>query len=827
MSDPFVKRDSRLRYFLIISGIVVVALLAVIIVALVASAFFNNQGAGETLPRDAPLAQVSISNPNEGAQITAGESLFVNAIAIGPDAFLSMELWVNGELAGVQAAPSGGVHPFSTSFLWVPKEPGYHSLIAAVIDFEGQKTISPQVVVVITQEEGGGDIVAPSHDDSVSVFPPPPGGAYTPPSPPGADDSVGPANVSSSSPGDLADDPSGNGSPAAPELVVNAGQCGANLSIHDLSDNEQGFIVYRQTVNSPTWQQIATLSYQSLNDWLTYADDGLAGALTYYVSAVNGNGESASNLALVNVDPANCPGELGKATTITVEVVNLMPELAAEMSYCYKSTDGISWSRWPQSGFLTPGEDNIIKGGPVVQMPSLGFDGQPLTMSLGLFMECWGWQDGILVKLGDFFIEDVEPQVPGNQMVAGKDLSVEVVVDTGNGFDPTDFYPMGGGGYELGVSQVGLKLFSAEIPGVFLWHTTDAEECGNHLPDQDPLTKFVWCDPYLEWGENLQPYLIWFPGPGSGGMFDLRPGCIGGGEVCKSYEELLAEAEQTGGEVGFEVTSVSDVGYLTWPVTKSHVTMFVVPPLACKGEMRFSVSLWYRPGTKDLPSVDTYYGPPSNWIQVPCLPSYVEIGTTKYFQDLDVTFTTLNLTETDDGGNINSLEIFGYFRVIAPAMGYEVPGPFDPSNTITVGTRRYLNLATWDEQGDECPDDTHDWFTSPGSGCPPTVWNGSYNLSLFELCQGESKKYCDTGFLQKNNTQQVFVKDGDALGLEVLIYDWDDASANDLVCQGAIITPSKSLADWANTHNETYTIITGTTDSGQCTVQIEINAVNP
>jgi hypothetical protein len=823
-------KANRSKNFPCIVAIIAAIIVVVLVVSVVAYIFISSQSSDEILSANIPPSQVSISYPNEGAQLAEGEPLFVNAIAIGPREFLSLELWVDGELVGVQAAPSGGVRPFSTSFLWVPKEPGYHSLNGAAIDFEGQKTISPQVVVVISQEGGGGDIITPSQDDSVSVFPPPPGGAYTPPNPPDADDSVGPANVSSNSPGDLADDPNGNEPPAAPELVANAGQCGANLSFRDLSDNEQGFIVHRQTVNAPTWEQIAILNSQSENDWLTYTDEGTAGALTYYVSAFNGNGESASNLALVNVDPADCPDEPGEATVITVEVANLMPELAAEMSYCYKSTDGINWSRWPQFGFLTPGDENTIQGEQILQMPSTAFNGQPAVHSLDLYMECWGWQGGALQFLGDFFIEGMELDDYGSQIVPGNGISAEIVVNTAVVAGETEFYPMSGGDQELGeVREIKMKLFSPEIPGVFLWYTNDYQKCDEQLLSYDPAAStLAWCrNPYPQYGDS-QPYLIWFPGPGSGDMFDLRPVC----KACKSVEELLALAEETGGQVGIEVVASSSLGRQTWSLNMPRPPLEIVPPLWCTGEMWFNVSLWYRPGLKgqvfdanNPPSIETYYGPPSNWVSLPC---YVE-PTHSNIRYLDITFKNLVLSNVDDDdidigtgcigpGSCDDVEVYGYFKVIPP--GSEVTLSSDP-NLMT-----YLHLATWDEQGDYCPDDVTDYFTTPGSGCPPHLFNGSFDLSTLYLCQSSYKRRCETGFLTNNNTLRVAVKHGDAIGLKLEIYDWDDGSDNDLVCEQTVFTPTQSLEQWSNYH-KVHPVDTTTTDSGQCSIQVEIKAVDP
>jgi hypothetical protein len=454
---------------------------------------------------------------------------------------------------------------------------------------------------------------------------------------------------------------------------------------------------------------------------------------------------------------------------------------------------------------------------------------------MDLILECWGWGEGNLQFLGNVFVEDLELEYFGSKVVPGNQLQAEVTINQVGIKDQLEFFPTDeenyfGSEFSQQVPNYPETFLHPEIPGIVLSTITSPEKCLGHLPpgEQNSTGQNKYCWSYQEYlsGESAQPFLVWYHQTGS--FIDFT--CFGGPEVCKTYDELLALADQTGGAVGIDLKAITDIGTYNFTVTEPHLSMFVVPPFSCT-EMEFIGRMWYQPGLKNkihqegvqVSQPDIQYGPWSNWAHVPCAPAEYQ----EPFKRINVTFKTLGLSNTDDGGDINSLEIYGYFRVTAPAMGYEVPNKFNPSDTITLGTRRYFNLATWDEQGGECPDDNHDWFTSPGSGCPPIVFNGSYDLSAFELCHGTSKKYCDTGFMTNNNTQEVLVNEGDSLAIEVKIMDWDDASANDLVCEGAIITPSKSLSDWANTHNDTYSLVTSTTDSGQCTVQIVLNSASP
>ena len=149
-----------------ISALIVIAVVAI---GVIAYKFISYKSSGG-IPIDETFAQVAISSPPQGGQLEVGDTVPVEGAAIGSNPFLSMELWINGELLGVQAAPSGGAHPFSTSFSWRPVEPGIYSLIAAAIDIDGNKEISVQVVVFVTQSETGIELVS---SDSPTVLPAP------------------------------------------------------------------------------------------------------------------------------------------------------------------------------------------------------------------------------------------------------------------------------------------------------------------------------------------------------------------------------------------------------------------------------------------------------------------------------------------------------------------------------------------------------------------------------------------------------------------------------------------------------------------------------
>jgi len=862
MAEPFMnianKGMSNLTRILISAVVVVVAA-----IGLAAFKFISYRGTGGMPTGDTSFAQVAISSPPKGAQLEAGDSMMVEAAAIGSMPFQSMELWINGELLGVQAAPSGGEHPFSTSFSWQPLEPGIYSLITAATDNDGEKVVSTQVVVFVIQNEAGIELIS---SGSPAVLPAPEAGGYLPPAGPGSGDSTGPASNWSGSTGDWVTSLTTGENPTAPELVVREGECAANLLIHDLSDNEEGFVVYRQTSISPHWEQVATLSSQSDVDWITLTDEGIYGAVTYYVSAYNSQGESESNIFLVNIDPENCSSDIEKRTIGTISVALQIPNLMAEKIYCYQSIDGMNWTRWPQLGFLTPDQEGSRIAGPVMQFMQNDLAGEAASPQLGLFMECWGWQEGGLQYLGSLGPEGLDPLATGMQLILGEGISAEITSDIFRLPWLEGLYPIRAEIRKIGELQLDsdqLKMFTAlhstslEVPRVYLSLTTDPELCGDHLPPdaQNFLGQLLYCFPYPYYdptkGSTIpQPYLVW--------DFDFfEPNCLGGvSEQCKNYWELLDLAEETGGQVGFDIKSVSEGKINDWKVTEPDLTMFVAPPLTCIGDSKFSVRLWYKPGKEGEAEYKSellkigkheemvFYGPYSNEVSIPC-DSSVKLDISSFEpikiprQYLEITFEELEFTGIDDGDTSGvesyfngyykeDYEMYGYFRVTAPSMGHWEYWPcFFPEfgncnyEPFWTGTRSYLNVGDW-EGGDQYLE-----VGGYGSWLP----TGETSLASDELCISSSKHSCKynglpTSYQKGNNSLRVFVSKGDALLVEVMLMDYDEISGDDLVCNGSELITVEIFSDWEKYSGNGQFEIQGDSSNGVCFVRYTVESVS-
>jgi hypothetical protein len=455
--------------------------------------------------------------------------------------------------------------------------------------------------------------------------------------------------------------------------------------------------------------------------------------------------------------------------------------------------------------------------------------------------------------LGSLGYEGLEPRVNDNQIIPGEGISAEVALVTSSLLGLEDLYPIKTKNKQIGEVQLNfdqlkmLKALSAtslEVPRVYLSLTIDPEICGKHLPPdaQNFLGQLLYCFPYPEHDPNLgettpQPYLVW--------DFDFfEPTCVGGvGEQCKSYRELLGLAEETDGQVGFDVQSISGGVINTWKVTEPDLTMFVAPTLKCLGDSQFSVRMWYRQGTEGseqntYQNLETgkfedivFYGPYSNAVNTPC-DSSVDLERASIYpakiptQYLEITFIRVFFYNLDDGDlnewfaekYLQQVELYGYFRVTAPSMGQWEEGWDGPS---WVGSRRYLLVADWEE----------DYIGNLLVVEEKKLGLTESDLQSEYLCLAKYKYSCiyegqATSYKYDNNTIKVFVREGDALTFDMMLVDYDELSGDDLVCVGTIMTPSISLSEWEELGTVVrYEIDGRMTGSGRCDVEIIVKSV--
>ena len=95
--------------------------------------------------------------------------------------------------------------------------------------------------------------------------------------------------------------------PAASELAAELEGCAVQLSINDLSDNEDGFVVNRQGLQAPAAVEVSALGDHEGNGWIETSDVPGAGSYAYTVTAFNDLGGSDSNPVPIAIDPEDCP----------------------------------------------------------------------------------------------------------------------------------------------------------------------------------------------------------------------------------------------------------------------------------------------------------------------------------------------------------------------------------------------------------------------------------------------------------------------------------------------------------------------------------------
>jgi hypothetical protein len=753
--------------------------------------------------------QVSITGPAHNSQFSLGAPIIVEATAFNSQGILSIELYIDGELTGVESAPAGGSDFFPADFIWSPPAPGVYALIARANGVDQLTTYSSPIKIKVTPPDFDPD--APDTTDYASPAPP---SSYSPPVP---ESDANPAEGWNGTPGNWINSLVADGPPNPPELAVSLDGCSVLLSIHDLSDNEEGFEVWRLLPNSPSWSSIDVLASQSQYEWITYTDSGAHGGTAYYVSSFNSKGVHDSNLVHVNLDPINCPPPANEQSVLTLELKSLETLIPVDKLYCYFSLDGVSWMRRPEFGFW-PGGDALQEqesyNSEIISLNLTGDDGshEPEIKPLSFYLDCWGWQAGSLYYLGAIS-PSLDPNQPGSKQFGSDGFLAEVSLLVKELPDQLEFYPMGGAGeddYEFGVSEDEIQVLPSwlestidpTMPKLYPLVTHNPEVCKSHLPPpfQNLLGQGMFCWPYPGFdignqGANPQPYFVWNP----------TKHCLKGfGEPpCKHYPYWISFAADLGHEVGFNIYDQNNKGFYIHQVTAPELFSFVIPPVPCSGMRDFWVQMWYYDGTSLLPT----YGPPSPKFSIACP---YKLGPS---MALDIRFDMLRLYNVDDGeGGLQDVEVYGYLRA--------------SSGTMT----RYLNLATWNQQASSCPDDTISLSLGTGGalGCPKTFTSGHYNLDDTTLCESKSYNNCSqSGWETNNNTIRLIIEESDSLTLKVKIVDWDDNSDNDLVCQGTFQIPSQSIFEWHKVIKQPFTIIGSLTDSGECRIEGVMNAVSP
>jgi hypothetical protein len=737
------------------------------------------------LPAGAEPIQVGISEPGPGTTAPAGVALLVDAYAFSPEPILAIELWANDTLVGVHGAPPGGLTEMWAEFTWIPDQPGVYVLLARALTAAGLSADSSGVPITIEPgtKTGAGQIQDPAapllvaqNPSDQPAAPAPLLQPAAPPQPPADDDSLGPGEPWEGSPGEWLGQLMAGSPPAKPELTAKAAGCNASLAIRDLSEDEEGFFVYRQSPASPGWERIATLDGQSEFEYIAYTDPAVWGLQTYYAAAFNSEGEAAGNLASLSF-PTEClpqPGEQApEFSALYLSLAELDSSLATDGLYCYKSLDGVHWTRTPAMGFLEPSNS----GPAVYEIASLV---APQDQPAPIALECWGWAGGGLNLLGTFKQEKLsELQAFDNSnALAQSVLAIGPVPLEGKSLP---------------------KVTSLTLLAPTVRVSYDTADCVSELQKTNVgniITLIKLCHPghpLTDIATHPHAYLIW--------DLDNKQNCEGAvhGLGCTD-----PPADPTVATWGFRVYDLHQSEEIPVEVYGPLQRVFIVPgPCDLYRAYEVKTFVIYQGGGLifESTSPDSVAGGPL----LPC----TEGGKV----NVQVTFQWIEFGTTDDDdidlwGNDDKLELYGRFTLRAN-MAVNCffncpPGAFD-------GLRSRLMMAEWgNPQGH--PGYCHEFY------CPQAFNTGQTPLDSVYLCTVNSQDKCIQPWELDHNQLQILVGDGERISVFVKLVDYDEVSDDDIACQGVVFIGPMSLAEWGVASGYGY-VTDGANDSAEhCTV---------
>jgi hypothetical protein len=768
---------------------------------------------------DTSQSLVIISKPGNMAQFPAGDSIQVEVDATGQQPFTSTELWINGVLEGVQASPPSGLTSLTTFYSWIPSEGGNFSLIARAINQENSTAISSAVIVFISPPDYGDQPDPEAGKVNPVVLPAPPAGHTSPPTP-GPGDVPTPADEWQGSPGDWLNSLTTNSAPEAPELAVTAEGCNVKLDIHDLSENEEGFAVFRQTTNSQEWVHVADLASHAGKGWIEYQDINLSGGVTYYISAFNSKGESSSNLALVNIDPEACPPPEppNKLPVLYLKVKNLSIAENNGGIYCYSSLVSGQWSRWPERGFIMADGSGqevppLVKPLVLATLDEAGI--HPGPQSLDLKLECWGWQGGKLVSLGGLK-ETIDLVNPKDLHAAFSGATFEINPNILMGLE-RELFKLESGmqpwieTYKdpYAIETLGYVPESDQMPPIQAAITDSEQICKSLI--QGPFEQEVNCFPMPGYnagpgGANPQLYLIWT-------VLDGYCAGYGEGNQCfpliwwENFARKYPDPHYPGAQWMLDYDSIG------WPIDIGQQASRILPDFPPSGEGLCVDGYQHVQVYLDInTSLGEILSSPSNLVTVPCPQP---LGDTV---DIEVNFYSLTLDNIDDGSGDDVADaIHGWFGITPGGkpdairmgpMGKDVIDCFTP----------WGQMPTFGLAG-SCTDKGIGAFLLENEYLCPYEPYGDPNYSYG--CMVESE------YQQGKNKIVVTLRDQDALQIYIDLLEYDNMSDNDTICQTGGWVGPRTLKQWAGTFNEALWYYMDDNGDASCALEVVLNALSP
>lgn len=379
---------------------------------------------------------VAIRMPRHGARLALEHGGVVVIEAMGRAPIQRVELWVDGDPAGVVRPPDGQQWlPDETQMRWVPDAEGVHVLIAMAIDQRGVQGRSRPVVVEVAHRDPGelvgvrvevrpGDTPAslaersglspelveefmpPGQSDGEVILPIPWGRL-----PPGffGEDGPEPASPAQDAPPAEWNLPPELPEPPAGLTAEPAGSCLVHLD-WQLGGPASGLRLYRYGGMADDFTSVAEIDPQAME----YTDTvRWGGSYLYVLATVGRRGESPGPMARVEVPADDCPDEeplpeSGMAW-LQFEGLRVVTQDAFDRLYCYFSLDGQKYERVPakqDSSLALTGEGWDLT--PYLAGLHRRIFEHDVQAPVSLRLECWGWRGDELLPLGS--LEDLRPR---------------------------------------------------------------------------------------------------------------------------------------------------------------------------------------------------------------------------------------------------------------------------------------------------------------------------------------------------------------------------------------------------------------------------------
>lgn len=367
-------------------------------------------------PRFTDHIIVSLTEPLDGEAYPISAGLSIRGEAISDGSIARMELWADGKLHEEYRIPEDGLGLLVHSWNWSPKTLGVHTLMVRAYNDQDHSAFSNVITikgipdpgyVLIAQAEEGDTVISLAERYNVSVddlLKENPQLDENMPLSTGEEVFIhfgATAIVSIPSQGakvlmrlnewSVNHGLNPQAAPPAPALTVSGQGCSATLSINDMSDDEQGFNIYRLNPGSMSFSKITSLPAHEGTGTFSHQDPNLHGLYHYYVAAFDDNGETASNLASLNIVD---PGCAGKPTT-----VNDLGFITAgvEDYYLYVSINNGNWRRFPADEFTYLKKSQNLDFGAVAASLAPNAVG-----NISMRGEVWGMVNGNAILLGTF-----------------------------------------------------------------------------------------------------------------------------------------------------------------------------------------------------------------------------------------------------------------------------------------------------------------------------------------------------------------------------------------------------------------------------------------